>query len=794
MVATPKMIGQPIKRKEDPRFITGTGRYTDDIKLYGMLHMAVLRSDRAHAKIKGIDVSRAKAVPGVVEVFTGKDIEGKMGNVVCGAQNAEGNHWLAGVPLNVPDQPALALDKVCFVGHSVAAVLATDRYAAEDGVGAIEVDYEDLPVVVDVEQAAEAGSPVIHEKFGNNIAFHVPGGPSPEAIEETEKQFQGADHTGSFRLDNQRLVPMAMEPRSVIADYDAGREHLTIHSSTQIPHYTRTFVGLVLGIPEHNIRVVAPDVGGGFGSKLNIYPEEYLIAHLARVVGKPIKWTGKRGEEFTSTTHGRGQVQHIDFAFNKDGTWLAMKAKLYLDLGAFLQLLTPGIATFTAVMLTGCYKPKAYSFEQIGVFTNKVATDAYRGAGRPEATLIAEKVMDQIALTLKMDPVDVRKKNFITEFPATPPTGMVYGSGDYNKALDKAVDLIGYRQLREEQKKARSEGRLMGIGLCTYVELCGLGPSFLAPPGAGWWEACTVKVEPFGQVTVLTGISPHGQGQETTFAQIAADEMGVSLENVRVVHSDTDAVPYGNGTYGSRGLSMGGQALMMSLGRVKDKAKQLAAYMLDAQPENMTYEGGEVFVTDEPSRKKTLAEISFAAYDFSWKGPGTAPADIEPGLEATSRFEPSNLDFPFGTHICVVDVDPDTGETAVRRYLAVSDCGNVINPMLVNGQVHGGIAQGLAQALFEEAVYDEDGQLVTGELMEYAMPKSTMVPTYECHHTVTPSPVTDLGALGIGESGTLGATAAVFGAVLDAVAHLGITHIDMPFKPQKIWKAIQAAK
>ena len=794
MVATPNMIGQRIKRKEDPRFITGTGKYTDDIKLVGMLHMALLRSDRAHANIKKLDVSKAQKMPGVVAVYTGKDIEGKIPPLPCAAQTPEGNHWLAGVKLNVPAYTALATDKVAFVGHSIAAVVASDPYSAQDALDAIKVDFEDLPVVVDPEKAADPSSPVIHKEIGNNIVFHVPGGPTPEMVEETEKLFKSADHTASFKIGNQRLIPMAMEPRAGVADYDIGKDSVTLWTSSQIPHWVRTFVAMMLGLSESRVRVIAPDVGGGFGSKLNVYPEEYMTVLFSKMLGKPVKWTNRRREEFTNTTHGRGQVQIIDIAFNKDGMWLAMKSKLYLDLGAYMMALTPGISTFTAVMMTGCYKPKAYSFEQIGVFTNKMATDAYRGAGRPEATMIAERVMEMIARELNMDPVEVRKKNFLTDFPATPPTGMVYDSGDYNKPLDKALELIGYKALRAEQQKARAEGRLMGIGVSTYVELAGMAPSFLAPPGVGFWESCTVKIEPTGSVTVLTGLAIHGQGEETTFAQIVADELGVPMENVHVVHSDTDVVQYGNGTYGSRGIAVGGQAMMMSLGKIKEKAKVLGAHLLDAQPDNMTFERGNIFVTSEPERKVSLADVTYAAYHFAWKGPGTAPTDVEPGLDATSRFEPSNLTFPFGAHICVVEVDRDTGEIAVKRYVCVNDCGTVINPLIVDGQVHGGIAQGLAQSLFEDVVYDDNGQLLTGELVEYAVPKSTMVPTYECEHTVTPSPVNALGAKGIGEAGTVGSTPAVFNAVLDAVAHLGVKHIDMPLKPEKLWRAIQQAK
>jgi len=786
------MIGQKIKRKEDPRFITGKGKYTDDVKLPNVTYLALLRSDRAHARITNLDVSAARKAPGVVAVYTGADLEGKVGGVPCGVQNAEGNHYSAGVKLNVPAYPLLASKKVNFVGQPYAAVVATDPYLAQDAIDLIEADFEDLPAVVDPEKAIEKDSPVIHEEFGSNIAFHIPGGPTPEAKAQVDKLFAEAEMTASFRFDNQRLIPMAMEPRATLADYDVGRDQLTVWSSSQIPHLARTFLSLMISHPETNIRFIAPDVGGGFGSKLNLYAEEILTPYLAKTLERPVKYTGRRREEFAATIHGRGQVQYVDIAFNKDGTWLALKLRFFSDLGAHMQLLTPSIGGFTAVMATGCYNPQAFWFEQYGVLTNKMATDAYRGAGRPEATMIAEKVMDVIARETGLDPAEVRRKNFLRTFPATPPTGLVYDSGDYEKALNKALEVSNYKQLRAEQQKARAEGRLMGIGLCSYVELCGVGPSWLAPPGAGFWDVSTVKVEPSGMVTVLTGISPHGQGEETTFAQIAADELGVPMDNVRVLHSDTLAVPYGNGTYGSRGMAVGGGALSMSLGKVKEKAKKIAAHMLDAQPDGMAYENGEIFVKAEPARKVTIGQVATMAYDFSWKGPGTVPTDIEPGLEETSRFEPSNLVFPFGTHVCVLEIDKDTGQVEIQRFVAVDDCGTVINPLIVDGQVHGGIVQGMAQTLFEGVVYDENGQLLTGELTEYAVPKANMVGRFENHHTETPTPVNPIGAKGIGEAGTIGATAAVFNAVLDALQPLGIKHLDMPFKPAKLWQAIQA--
>jgi carbon-monoxide dehydrogenase large subunit len=516
-----------------------------------------------------------------------------------------------------------------------------------------------------------------------------------------------------------------------------------------------------------------------------------LVPYLAKQLGRPVKWTERRREAFTSTIHGRGQVQRIEIAFDKDGHWLAARGQIYLDVGAMMQLLTPAIGNFTVVMMTGCYRPQAVYLEHIAVFTNKMSTDAYRGAGRPEATMIAERAMDLIALKTGIDPAEVRRRNFHTDFPVVTPMGLVYDSGNYSTALDRALDAIDYTALRSQQQRERAAGKLVGIGLSSYVELCGVGPSWLAPPGVGFWDVSTVKIEPTGKVSVLTGVSPHGQGEETTFAQIAADELGVALDDVRVYHSDTATTPYGNGTYGSRGMAVGGGALMLSLRKIKDKARQYAAHMLDAKLEDLEYRDGTVVVTSDPGRAVTIQQVAGMAYDFSWKGPGTTPTDLEPGLEATTRFEPSNLTFPFGTHICHVEIDPETGVVDIKRLVAVDDCGTLVNPMIVEGQVHGGIAQGIGQALFEGVVYDENGQLITGELMEYAVPKAGMLGRFETHHTVTPTPVNALGAKGVGEAGTIGATAAVFNAVMDALTPLGIEHVDMPFKPDKLWTIIQ---
>ncbi len=784
----PKLVGDRIKRREDPALIQGLGRYVDDVPTVGTLHAAFFRSPYAHARIKSLNVEAAKNYPGVVTVLTGADLLGKVGTIPCGA---------AGPGMKVPVNHALAVGKVGFVGQPVAVVVANDPYIAEDAVNLIAMDVEVLPAVVDPEQAAQPGTPRVHDEFDDNIMFRV-FGPAPEPADKpvgvTDEWFRQADKVVSLKITQQRLVPMSMEPRGVLATYDRGRGKLTVWTSTQIPHLVRTLLAGTLNMPEPKIQVIAPDVGGGFGCKLQFYPEELVVPYLARQLGKPVKWIEKRREHFTSTIHGRGLVEYFDAAVKNDGTLLAVKCRAYCDMGAYMQLLTPAIPGLGLILMAGAYDAKAVEYEQIAVFTNKVATDAYRGAGRPEAAYAIERLMDTIARELDLDPVEVRRKNFIKDFAKPTPTGLMYDSGNYPIALDKALQIVGYQELRAEQQRLRQQGRYLGIGISSYIEICGIGPSFLMPAGVGGWESCTIRVEPTGTVSVLTGVSPHGQGNETTFAQIVADELGVPIEHIEVIHGDTDVVSYGIGTFGSRSLAVGGAALMMSVTKVKDKAKQIAAHMLDVRPEDVTYADGEICVTSDPDRKKTLAEVAFTATDFNWMAMGGVPANLEPGLEATSRFEPGNATFPFGTHICVVEVDPDTGAYDIKRFVAVDDCGKVINPLIVDGQVHGGVAQGLAQTLYEEVVYDENGQLLTGSLMDYAMPKAPMVPTLETDRTVTPTPVNPLGAKGCGEAGTIGAGPAVANAIIDALAPFGVTHMEMPFKPEKIWRLIQEAK
>jgi len=741
----------------------------------------------AHAKIKSIDTSEASHAPGVVAVYTGKDVAGKIGPVPCAGA-------LPG--LKIPFYPVLATDHVTFVGHPIAAVVAKDKYAARDAIDLIMVDYEELPVVVDVEEAAKGG-PLVYEEYGDNIAYKLTSGEG-----DIEAALTGSDHVIKQRIVHQRLIPIAMEPRGVLARYYPGEKELTIWTSTQIPHLARTQLAIMLSVPENKVRVIAPEVGGGFGSKLNVYAEEGLVGWISMQLGKPVKWIEGRRENIQATIHGRGQIGYIEVGCNNDGTITGLRYNVFADMGAYLQLLTPAIPTLTGLMLSGCYKIPAIQMNVTAVFTNKMSTDAYRGAGRPEATQVIERAADLVAAELGMDPVEVRRKNFPepTEFPFKTATGLFYDSGNYQGALEKALGMADYKKMREDQKKAREQGRIVGIGVSTYVEICAIGPSAATP--AGGWESATVRIEPTGKVTILTGCSPHGQGQETSFAQLAGDELGVDLNDVTVIHGDTSIVQYGIGTFGSRGTAVGGTAVFNAIQKLKEKATELAAHLLGADASTVSFKEGRFSVeaamaaaggngdgSAEASAPKSVSiqEVALAAHVAHQIPPG-----FEPGLSATNFFEPSNFTFPFGTHIVQVEIDRETGKIEIKRYVAVDDCGKVLNPMLVDGQVHGGIVQSIGQALYEEAVYDEQGQLVTGTLMDYAIPKAAMVPWLELDRTETPSPVNPLGAKGVGEAGTIGATPAIVGAVVDALSPFGVRHLDMPIKPENVWRIISA--
>jgi carbon-monoxide dehydrogenase large subunit len=762
------LVGKRVRRTEDPRLLTGTAVYLDDIKMPGMHHACIVRSPYGAARIRGIDTHAAAEMPGVAAVFTGADVK-HLGAVPCAAS-------LPG--LRVPVHPILAQDRVYYQGHPVAVVVATDRYIARDAADRVEIDYEPLPAVTDVEKALEAGAPPVHPEWPDNVSFtfHQEGG-------ETDKAFAEAEVVVKQRIVSQRLIPVAMETRGVIADWRSGDRNLTLHSSTQIPHLMRMLVAGILGMAENHLRVITPEVGGGFGSKLNVYAEEALMAFIAMKINKPVKWVESRRENFQCTIHGRGHVDYYELAAKRDGTMTGLRLKLLQDCGAYHQLLTPAIPTLSVLMMPGLYKFRNISADIIGVFTNAMSTDAYRGAGRPEATHGIERMVDMLAAELRMDPAEIRMKNFIgaDEFPYATPTGLTYDSGDYAKPLQKALAEVSYTDLRKEQDKARAEGRLMGIGISTYGEICAMGPSPALP--AGGWESATVRIEPSGHVTVLTGASPHGQGEETTFAQVVADELGVPLDNVMVVHGDTATVQFGIGTFGSRGTAVGGAALYYALQDLKAKLRKFGGMMLESN--NVTLSGGSC-VDEATGKSVSFGQLAGAAYHAK-----QLPANTEPGLVATHFWEPPNFTFPFGAHIVVSEVDRETGNIEIKRYIAVDDCGKVINPMLVDGQVHGGVAQGLGQALWEQAVYDDTGQLVTGELTDYALPKACGMPWIESSHTETPSPVNPLGVKGVGEAGTIGCSPAVVNSVVDALSTLGVRHLDMPLTPERVWRAIQ---
>jgi len=765
------LVGKKIRRREDPRLITGTATYVDDIKMPGMHHAYIVRSPHAAARIKKVNIKPALERPGVVAVFTGEDVKDRP-LLPCVAQ-------LPG--LRQPPHHMLAQERVYFAGHPVAVVVASDRYIAADAADAVEVDYEVLPVVADPEKALAPGAPAVHPKWPDNTAFtfHQEGG-------DIDKAFREADVIVKQRITSQRLIPTAMETRGVVADWRAADKSLTLYSSSQAPHLLRSLLASLFGIPENRLRVVAPEVGGGFGSKIDIYPEDMLMTFVSQRINKPVKWVESRRENFQCTIHGRGHVDYYELAAKRDGTMLGLKLKIIQDLGAYLQLLTPAIPTLSVLMMPGLYRFKNISADVIGAFTNCVPTDAYRGAGRPEATHGIERMVDVLAAELKMDPAELRLKNFVRndEFPFATATGLAYDSGNYALPLETALKEVSYANLRREQQEGRKQGKLLGIGMSAYGEICAFGPTPATPTGG--WESATVKIEPSGKVTIMTGASPHGQGEETTFAQIAADELGVDIDDVVVLHGDTAVVQYGIGTFGSRGTAIGGTALYYALQELKGKIKKFGATLLES--EDVTLLGGSV-VHNASGKSVSFSEIAAAAYR-----PMKLPPNTQPGLVATHFWEPPNFTFPFGAHLVITDIDPETGQVSIRRYVAVDDCGKIINPLIVAGQVHGGVAQGLGQALWEEAVYGENGQLLTGELTDYALPKAHMMPWIESSHTETPSPVNPLGVKGVGEAGTIGCSPAVVNSVVDALSHLGVRHIDMPLTPEKIWKLIQGGR
>src|SRR5579859_1818798 len=769
------MLGSPIKRREDPRLITGQSTYVDDIKLYGMLHMAVLRSPYGHARISSINTEAARKHPGVVAVYLAEDLKGAVGNIPVAVPLGE---IANGMGVRGP----LAEGKVRFYGDPVAVVIADDRYTARDARDLIEVDYEPLPAAIDIEKAMQPGAPVLYEEFGTNVAFgmHPP-------TDEIDKVFEQTKADGGIvvkqRMVNQRLAPAAMETRGVVADYNKASKTLTVWSSSQIPHLLRNLLAGQVGLPQHQVHVIVPEVGGGFGSKLNVYPEETVAAFASMKTGHPVKWIEDRSENLAVTIHGRDQVDYVEVAATKEGKVTGLKVHGISDMGAYSQLFTDVIMiAFGFPVSCGAYDIKNIHLSADIVFTNKAPTDAYRGAGRPEATYITERAMDLVAHELGKDPAEVRKINFIKpeQFPYKSAAGAVYDTGNYELALNKALQIADYQGLRAEQAQKRAEGKLMGIGASTYIEICGFGPKGTAP--VGLYESARVRVEQSGTVMVYTGSSPHGQGEETTFAQIVAEEFTIPVENVLIMHGDTDSTPEGRGTYGSRTTAVGGSAVFNAVQRLKEKMTQIASHMLEASASDVTLEDGKFSVAGSPQKSVTFTDVAATANLSNTLAPG-----IEPGLETTVFFEPEACVFPFGTHICTVEVDKDTGEAKMTRFVAVDDCGRQLNPLLVQGQVHGGIAQGVCQAMWEGVEYGEDGQLLTATLMDYAMPVASEFPTFELDHTITLTPVNPLGVKGIGEAGTIGSTPAVAAAVADA---LGVAHVDMPFRAEKLWRII----
>jgi carbon-monoxide dehydrogenase large subunit len=784
-------VGESVKRVEDPRFIQGQGKYVANLKLPGMVYAAIKRSPYAHARIKSIDLEAARNLEGVVAVYTGRDlVKGTTFSSPCGAIPC------GYVPPNtkVPTHHPLAVDKVNYVGDGVAVVVAESASKAYDALDLINVDYEPLPAVVNAKAAAQEGAPLIYDEISNNTSYYWCLGDK----EATDKAFSAADHVVELDLINQRLIPNAMEPRAVAAQWNRFGEEMTVWTSSQNPHIIRLLLsGFTLGIPEHKLRVISPDVGGGFGSKIFHYPEEVIVPWVARAVDRPVKWVARRSESYITDAHGRDHVTNCKLALKADGTITGLYVSTWANMGAYLSTFAPLIPTALYITLfSGLYKIPTIWGETWGTITNTVPVDAYRGAGRPEAAYLLERLMDLAARELDMDVIEVRRKNLIPveDFPYQTPVAMVYDSGNYAKLFDKLEELAGYKDMRKDQAAARKEGRLVGVGISGCIEASAPGPSPIVTSlgsAIGLYETGIVRVHPTGNVSVFTGSHSHGQGHETTFAQVVADELGLPMEAVQIVHGDTDRIPFGTGTYGSRSAAIGASALVKSAEKIRDKVTRIAAHQLEAAVEDMVYdrENGTIHVKGSPDKAKSFAELAFATYYAA-----NLPAGMEPGLEATTFYDPSNFTFPNSAHIAQVEIDRDTGEVTIERYVAVDDVGKVINPMIVNGQIVGGIIQGAGQALWEHGIYDENGQLLSGSMMDYALPRADKFPNVEAGRIETPSPHNPLGVKGAGEMGTIAATVTIANAVMDALAPLGIRHIDMPLTAEKIWQAIQSSQ
>ncbi|MFJ2240167.1 xanthine dehydrogenase family protein molybdopterin-binding subunit [Streptomyces sp. NPDC087859] len=776
-------VGRSRPRKEDARLLTGQTNWTDNINVGGLLHLAILRSPMAHAHIDRVDVAPALERPGVVAAFSGSDLAEGMGSLPCA--------WPVTEDIVLPDHPPIAVDEVRYAGDPVAVVVARDRYAAADALEAIEVDYTPLPPVLDLEAALTENSPLVHSDKGTNRSYLWP----LKTGEDFDAVRRRAEVTLKRRYVHQRLIANAMEPRGVVVTPLAASGEYTLYSSTQIPHILRLMLAVVTGVPEHKLRVIAPDVGGGFGSKLQVYGEEAIALTVARRLGRPVKWTESRSEGYLATHHGRGMIQDVEIAANRDGRLLGLKADLLVDMGAYLMLVTPGIPILGAFMYPGIYKMGSYELNVTGVFTTKTPTDAYRGAGRPEATYAIERIMDELAVELDLDPVELRRRNWIghEEFPYTTIAGLTYDSGNYEAATEKALALFDYDKLRAEQadRNRRGDSVRLGIGVSTYTEMCGLAPSRVLRDlryAAGGWEAASIRVLPTGKVEVVTGTSPHGQGHVTCWSQIAADVLGVPFDDVQVVHGDTRAAPQGMDTYGSRSLVVGGTAIHHAARKVVDKARKVAAHLLEASEQDLEFTGGVFSVKGSPDARKTLQELAFETFSSH-----DLPDGMEPTINAGHVTDPDDFSYPHGTHLCAVEVDTETGRTHIRSYVCVDDVGKVINPMIVEGQVHGGLAQGIAQALYEEAVYDDQGNLVSGTMADYLVPSAPDLPEFVTDRTETPSTTNPLGVKGVGEAGTIASTPAVVNAIVDALRPLGVTEVGMPCTPERVWRAIEEA-
>jgi carbon-monoxide dehydrogenase large subunit len=773
------LVGSPVRRKEDAKLLQGQAQWVDNMYVPGTVFLQVVRSPYAHARIVDVDVAPALAHAGVVAAWSGADLADEwQGSLPCA--------WIPTEDTNAPAHLPLTVDKARYAGDAVAVIAAVSRGAAEDAAELVEVDYEPLSAVVDAEAALAESAPIVHDQFGTNRCYTW----TLEAG-EVDRLFAEADVTVQERYRQNRLIPNAIEPRAVFVTTVPATGEFTLWSTSQVPHIARVTLSGVTGIPESKLRVIAPDVGGGFGSKLNVYAEEALALAIARRLGRPVKWTESRSEGYVATIHGRDQVQEIELAATAEGLITAVRTKLIAGMGAYLQLVTPGVPLLGAWLYGGSYTIAAYSFECVGVFTNTVPTDAYRGAGRPEATYAIERAVDALARKLDKDPVEVRRLNFITEFPATIASGLTIDSGDYHASLDVALEQSAYDEVRAEQRERRAVGdpKRLGIGLSTYVEMCGLAPSAILGAirySAGGWDTATIRCLPTGTAQVLTGTSPHGQGHETAWSQIVADRLGYGFDEIEVLHGDTAVVPLGMDTYGSRSLAVGGVALYFAAERINEKAKRLAAHLMGVDVSDVESARGSF---SGPDRTLTLKELSLAAWAAH-----DLPEGMEPGLEASFVYDPPNFSWPAGAHIAVVEVDTETGWVELVRYVAVDDVGTVVNPLIVDGQIHGGLAQGVAQALYEEAIYDDDGNLMTSNMTTYLVPSAAEFPRWELHRTETPSPTNPLGVKGVGETGAIASPAAVMNAVIDALAADGISHLDMPATPERVWKALQEAR